>query len=458
MDLSDTAILLQHRYSSNPRGRKPRDPADMLRSLLLMHQQKVTSVDKWVLRLKTDAVLAILSGFSPGNVPGVGTFYDFFNRLWLGSSPHLSNRNKRKLKKPRKKGKKHQKMEPRNPKVVENLVHRALKRKQTRYISKAHDQLQILFQSLFVSKSASAELLGDTQSMSIIADGTPVETGGRPYGKFLCDCRKKGVWKCNCNRQFSDPDANWGWDSSREKYFYGRNLFMVTASNSPYDLPIYPRMYRASKHDSVLFVSTYHELLHWYPDWKFREAILDSALDAYAIYEMLEHYDVSAMIDLNPRRSKKFIYNEMDINLDGVPICPIGRKMLDWGKDKKRYRRKWRCPAAVGKWECPNPCSDSAYGRTFYTSTKDNPRLFPRVKRDSKEWHKRYALRTGVERCIKRQKIDYHLEDSKGRSSRHWGIRTYCIGMCQHADAWTKETEKINFSNLHPLIKNLLSL
>lgn len=33
--------------------------------------------------------------------------------------------------------------------------------------------------------------------------------------------------------------------------------------------------------------------------------------------------------------------------------------------------------------------------------------FFPRVKRDSKEWYKRYALRTGVERCIKRQKVDY---------------------------------------------------
>lgn len=77
---------------------------------------------------------------------------------------------------------------------------------------------------------------------------------------------------------------------------------------------------------------------------------------------------------------------------------------------------------SVDKWECPNPCSDSSYGRTFHTSTKNNPRLFPRVKRDSKEWRKRYALRTGAERCIKRQKVDYNLEGSNGQSSRHWNI------------------------------------
>lgn len=79
---------------------------------------------------------------------------------------------------------------------------------------------------------------------------------------------------------------------------------------------------------------------------------------------------------------------------------------------------------------------------TVYTSTKDNRRWFPRVRRDSKEWAERYALRTGVERCIKRQKIDYKLESSCGRSSRHWNIRVYFIAMCQHADAWLEEPKK----------------
>ncbi len=94
----------------------------MLRSLMPMHHQKITSVDQWVFTLKTTPIFAILSGFSPDDVPGVGSFYDFFNRLWLASTDSL------------------------------------------------------------------------------------------------------------------------------------------------YDLPIYPRLHRASKHDSVLFVSTSHELKHWYPD------------------------------------------------------------------------------------------------------------------------------------------------------------------------------------------------
>lgn len=47
---------------------------------------------------------------------------------------------------------------------------------------------------------------------------------------------------------------------------------------------------------------------------------------------------------------------------------------------------------------------------------RGQPQTVPRVKRDSKEWYKRNLLRTGVERCIKRQKVDYQLEDSKERS------------------------------------------
>lgn len=109
INLTQTAELLKHRYSTDPRGRKPRNPNDMLRSLLLMHYQKITSVDKWVYTLKTNPLMAILSGFSPDNVPGVGTFYDFFNRLWLAQTPYITKQKKKKLKKPRKKREKESK-------------------------------------------------------------------------------------------------------------------------------------------------------------------------------------------------------------------------------------------------------------------------------------------------------------------------------------------------------------
>lgn len=444
IDLSLTASLMKACYSSNTKGRKPHDPADLLRCLLLMHKLQVTNVDDWVYMLRTVPVYAILSGFSKGQTPGVGTFYDFFRRLWLSERPHKTGRNKRPLRKPREKGKKNEKLDPKNPKITEKLVARVLRANPLHVSPKEHDLLQQLFQTLFVLPSADKGLLGDTSKLSIIGDGTPVETGARSFGKFLCECRKSGNWKCDCKRQFSDPDANWGWDSYREKYYFGRTLYVFCAADSPHDLPIYLRMFRASQHDSVSWICGYQELRHWYPHWKLGEAILDSAHDSLPIYTMLEHDDVCAIIDLNLRRSGKLVHHHITIGKDGVPICPIGRKMIHWGKTAKTHRRKWRCPAKCGGWTCPTPCSPSEYGRTLYTSTSDNPRLFPRIRRDSKEWRTRYAKRTGVERCNKRQKIDYKLEESRGRSSRHWTIRTTLIAMCQHADAWFEVTKKNN--------------
>lgn len=90
----------------------------------------------------------------------------------------------------------------------------------------------------------------------------------------------------------------WGWDSYREEYYYGRGLYAFTAADSPYDLPIYLNLFKAERHDSVIFVLSFFDLLNSYPEFNFGECLLDSAHDAYAIYELLHHYDISAIIDL----------------------------------------------------------------------------------------------------------------------------------------------------------------
>lgn len=87
IDLSSTAALVRSSYSLKTKGRAPRDPADMLRSALLMTKLGM-SVDDWVRALRTIPVYAILSGFLPNDTPGVGTFYDFFRRLWRAATPH----------------------------------------------------------------------------------------------------------------------------------------------------------------------------------------------------------------------------------------------------------------------------------------------------------------------------------------------------------------------------------
>jgi hypothetical protein len=107
LDLSDMDSIMADRYSDF--GPAPRLPSDMLRSILLSVECKVTSYTKWAADLKENYLHAILSGFPVGDTPGVGTFYDFQSRLWMSDKDNLSDPvhpPKEKPKKPDKKGEK----------------------------------------------------------------------------------------------------------------------------------------------------------------------------------------------------------------------------------------------------------------------------------------------------------------------------------------------------------------
>lgn len=105
LDLSFTDTLLAAKYSKF--GPAPRTPSCMQRSYLLSIPFKISSVTDWAAQLKITPLFAILSGFNVGDTPGVGTFYDFFNRLWDCNEAHLSphiHPLKSKVKKPASKG------------------------------------------------------------------------------------------------------------------------------------------------------------------------------------------------------------------------------------------------------------------------------------------------------------------------------------------------------------------
>ena len=88
LDLSYTDDLLRQKYSVF--GPKPRTPSCMQRSYLLSIDFKVDSITDWAAQLKINPLYAILSGFEFGDTPGIGTFYDFFDRLWNSEDDNLS--------------------------------------------------------------------------------------------------------------------------------------------------------------------------------------------------------------------------------------------------------------------------------------------------------------------------------------------------------------------------------
>ena len=102
LDLSFTDEFMRDKYSRF--GPAPRTPSCMQRFYLLSIDFKVTSLTDWAAQLKINPLYAILGGFEFGNTPGVGTFYDFMNRLWDSDDDHLSSHIhplKTKVKKPK---------------------------------------------------------------------------------------------------------------------------------------------------------------------------------------------------------------------------------------------------------------------------------------------------------------------------------------------------------------------
>lgn len=437
LDLSGMDSLMADRYSDF--GPAPRLPSDMLRSILLSVEFKVTSYTRWAADLKENHLHAILSGFPVGDTPGVGTFYDFLSRLWLSDKNNLSDPVHPPKEKPKKPEKKGEKAPPVEKVTVKDLLEQ-FELHPPKDMAPCK-RLYEIFKVLFLNQSVNNGLI-DLLNLSLAGDGTPVYTAAQERKKRTCSCLKNGIRDCRCDRAYSQPDCNIGWDSHRECYYFGYDLYMLTASDSEKDLPVFPFLGPASRHDSIGFLYNWFSMKQSLPEANVTKLLLDSAHDAMPYYEYCRGHGIVPFIDLNAGRGRPPVYkNDFTINDDGVPVCREGHAMRRDGTESAKGRTKFKCPKISFAGDsvtciCDNPCSDAKYGRTVHLVMKDNPRLFNDPPRSSKEWKMIYNARTSAERCNKREKVDYKLEDGRYRSSKMWYCRLFAIMMCQHLDAW----------------------
>ncbi|MBU0531858.1 hypothetical protein KKB18_05935 [bacterium] len=236
-------------------------------------------------------------------------------------------------------------------------------------------------------------------------------------------------------------------DSYRERYVYGHSIYEITAADSPYDLPIFFKLAAAQRHDSVLSVITLDEAIKFYPEFSFSNFTGDTAHDAYAVYSLLHHFNIDAIIPIkennkgNPKHPAA-----LTLTQEGIPVCIGEFPMINSGFCKDRCRIKWRCPLIAGKIPAcahASTCSQSPYGRVIYTKPSWDFRLFTRIPRGSPLWKTILAKRTSSERSFKRKKIDYKLENARVRSRSYWFIRSMLTAMCQHVDAWYSEFDSV---------------
>ena len=280
LDLSPVDDLMRDRYSIF--GPEPRLPSSMLRSYLLSIKCKVTSITAWASDLKQNYLHAILSGFSVGDTPSTGTFYDFFDRLWLSDNDNISNPVHPPKQKPKKPDKKGQKAPPVEKVTVYDLLDRFEIEPPKEFDPAA--RLFEIFKSQFLDTSVNQGLI-DLDNLAVSGDGTPVYTGARERRTRTCDCLEKGIRDCKCSRIYHQPDCNIGWDSHRERHYFGYDLYTLTASDSENDLPIFPLLAPASRHDSHGFWHNFFSMKQFLPQANVTKLLLDSAHDAMAYYQ-----------------------------------------------------------------------------------------------------------------------------------------------------------------------------
>jgi hypothetical protein len=90
LDLSNLYDILKSLYCLN-NGSPAKDPASLFRSLILMTLHHETSIDKWHEMMNSFPIWAILSGFSPSEIPGASTLRDFIHRFFLDSDRGLGD-------------------------------------------------------------------------------------------------------------------------------------------------------------------------------------------------------------------------------------------------------------------------------------------------------------------------------------------------------------------------------
>jgi hypothetical protein len=456
--------LLSVLYSSC-HGRPARDPVSMLRSCLAMMECGVTSFDVWVKMMHDDPFYAIISGFDPQDIPGVGTFYDFQDRLLQRQRrPRTTCCRPRRRRDKRDKSNQHKNKNDLRPHsgIVNRLVDRILARStpssSLAALLEGHTDLSALYSyerilhpiffACFVVHSFGLGLI-DFDNLFVAGDGSKLPTWANSYGKKLCSCdnrTKKPAERCSCLRAYRDPFALWGWDSYREGWGYGHSFYELTSYSFEHccQLPLVVSIADCNRHDSVHALATLYHACETFA-LPIRAASLDAAHDAVGYFRLATtRWRMALVIPLNERNKDNLRYAGPLRLEDGVPICAAALPMKQAGFCSDRLRIKWRCPFAASRKTPPlsscslfaNGCSDSPYGRVIYTYPEENYRLHTRIPRDSDLWHSHKDARSCAERSVKRKKYDFALLQTRTAGRDRWFFRLMLTAMCQHIDAW----------------------
>ena len=475
LDLDPLIPMLVTLYSSSPRGRPPWEPLAMFRALLLMTLLRYQSLPLFAKELRQQPRLAILAGFEPNRTPSASALYLFIDRLENGpfqpACPHRHHPSDlRKGKHLRNLAQEKAEKEAARKRILaacdsitQQLKHDLLAIDHLPRPDDLQKRLEDSLLQLAVLPSAQRGLLGDLEGLILCGDGSSLYSGASPYGKPTCHCRRQGIFNCHCDRFFSDPTANWGWDSYRECYYFGHTFYQHVVSCSGHDLPVHLTIGQASESDFTLSIKSLDRFFKTCSEnglpVKVFAAGYDSGHDGLGNYEYLRAKGIQPVIALNPRSGThpNPTGTAERITDNGIPLCPAGLEMRRHTVTPN-HRIIYHCPVKrpthiEGKhvWkahvdECPHGvlCQpETKMGPSVYVRSDLDPRFYPEIARDSQQYTKIMNLRSGCERSNSVKKVVHHLGDRPCRSATHYLVRLYLVSIIEHAKAWLAEDRKL---------------
>lgn len=453
LNLDPVGEFLSQYYSTT--GRPAKHQAQILRSLILFAllfncTNAKLSLTLWVKQvLPFNPVLIALTGCSCAEqLPPLGSYYDFMNRLWNGSRENYSRTC---LLIANKNGKKPKKLIGPDGKLIEPEPDTYAAKDMVERIfngDSLSDGKQDILQAVFCLAAVLPSIhngLIPFQELTVSGDGTAVKVHANPFGRNPKYLKTLADGTCTDERRhYSDPDACWGWDSHEKRWYFGRTLYMLVCRNPKLalEIPLLLNFTSAKRHDSINFLFAIDAFGRQASGLSPKNLCLDSAHDNLPTYRLLDRWDINALIDINKRGgSVDGLPDDISLDKDAHPLCRAGLRMCSWGYDKNKDAQKYRCPLACGRvQECPyaSECKKSSYGRTVYLKNGFDLRFHPRIPRDSEQYKIIYKERSACERMNNRVLNNYHLQELKIRGDDHFSFWTMIIGICIHLDAWYK--------------------
>jgi hypothetical protein len=485
LNFDPIATSLEKLYAPTRHGSEPKDPTAILRSLQLMVMFQETSITRWAVRVQTEPLLAIFSGFRPGDAPCVGSYYHLLERLENG--PYYPKCRHRILPSERRRARNHLRMLRKKPKGEENnrrespeegviarLVKELKAKENEPVLNDLEKRLNEILLKVAVMPSAQKGLLQDIKNLTLAGDGSTLPSCANSYGQVLCDCRNQGIFSCEHIRKFSDMDAAWGWDNQEKDFVFGYRYYQLVCGQSHHDLPMYLTIAPANAHEAVMSLKVLDRFARQNkslaPAMRIDRLALDAIHDCQDYYRYLCDHKIRYAIPYAHPPAKCVALGEAGqlFTHNGVPVCPGGLPMRLHGHDRQG-RLLYNCPVKrpshrEGKsvyltydQQCPleQLCEPhSSLGPFVHVSPAEDPRIHPAIPRDSKEFKVLLASRTCCERSNSAKKYAYQMKITKTRVMPYAFIRLALISLIEHSKAWLAE----KFRNFVPTYDNILRL